>query len=176
MDYFKRVRLTPAEKITKLQQVNPHRMGLEEISLLMALGTGLSKRQSRETLEAFLQLILNALREGREVMLTGFGGFKPVQKPARRVRNPRVAAGPDAFKEVGESTVFRFKPGSEMKPIFSHAPGKKPSVEFPRLIPEEGEAQVIRVTPSEGALHELVEARRSKQALISAIQKALREA
>lgn len=176
MDYFKRVRLTPAEKVSKLQQVNPHRMGLEEISLLMTIGTGLSKSQSRETLDAFLQVIIKALRDGREVMLPGFGAFKPVQKPARRVRNPRVASGPDAFKEVAASTVFRFKSGSEMKPIFSHTPGMQPPVEFPRLIPEEGVAQIICVTPSEGPLHELVEARRSKQALILAIQKALREA
>jgi nucleoid DNA-binding protein len=89
MDYFKRVRLTPAEKVTKLQQENPHRMGLEEISLLMTIGTGLSKRQSRETLDAFLQVIIKALREGREVMLPGFGAFKAVQKPARRVRKPK---------------------------------------------------------------------------------------
>ena len=115
----KRVRKTPEEKLAELQGKN--RMGMDEIALL--LGNALphlkiSPKMGREILDTFLELVKDSLHEGRNVVFPGFGSFIAKERKARRVRNPRVTEGPGAFKEVGPSTVFRFKVGSDMKPVF----------------------------------------------------------
>ncbi len=114
----KRVRLTTEQKIEKLQ--GSSRQGLEELSLELVKqfpDLKLSDKKMRNLLEAFLDIIVNSLHTGRPVMLPGFGSFQIKERGARRVRNPREKEGPNAFKEVGPSTSFKFKPGSSLKSI-----------------------------------------------------------
>ena len=49
---------------------------------------GLSRRESRELLDRFLDSIRAALLAGNAVMISGFGRFEVVRRRARRGRNP----------------------------------------------------------------------------------------
>jgi len=115
----KRGHLTLAEKLDRFR--GKARLGLDELALLLVdrlSDRNLTQKGNREILDTFLDLIEEGLKGGRTVVLPGFGSFRVKERKARRVRNPRVISGPGSFKEVGPSTVFRFKPGSGLKPIF----------------------------------------------------------
>lgn len=51
---------------------------------------GLTKRESRQVVEAFFDLISQRLTEAEDVKLSGFGHFATRQKTPRPGRNPRT--------------------------------------------------------------------------------------
>ena len=61
-----------------------------EIANTVARKTGMSRKDSIEAVEMFLQCVKGALKEGEKVSLVGFGTFYVKQKDARQGRNPRT--------------------------------------------------------------------------------------
>lgn len=51
---------------------------------------GLNKRESKDMVEAFFSIVHNALAQGQEVKLSGFGNFNIRRKAPRPGRNPRT--------------------------------------------------------------------------------------
>lgn len=51
---------------------------------------GLNKRESKDMVDAFFDLIANSLVEGRDVKISGFGNFQIRTKAPRPGRNPRT--------------------------------------------------------------------------------------
>ena len=51
---------------------------------------GLNKRESREMIDAFFDLITSSLVDGADVKLSGFGNFQIRHKAPRPGRNPRT--------------------------------------------------------------------------------------
>ena len=51
---------------------------------------GLNKRESKEMIDAFFELISERLVEGKDVKISGFGNFQIRTKAARPGRNPRT--------------------------------------------------------------------------------------
>lgn len=51
---------------------------------------GLNKRESKDMIEAFFDLIADALVEGTDVKISGFGNFHIRTKASRPGRNPRT--------------------------------------------------------------------------------------
>lgn len=51
---------------------------------------GLNKRESKDMIDAFFDLIAASLVEGRDVKISGFGNFQIRTKAARPGRNPRT--------------------------------------------------------------------------------------
>jgi len=51
---------------------------------------GLNKRESKDMLDAFFDLIADSLVEGRDVKISGFGNFQIRTKAPRPGRNPRT--------------------------------------------------------------------------------------
>ena len=51
---------------------------------------GLNKRESKDMVEAFFELVHDSLVQGTDVKLSGFGNFQIRQKAARPGRNPRT--------------------------------------------------------------------------------------
>jgi len=51
---------------------------------------GLNKRESKDMVEAFFDIILATLVSGRDVKLSGFGNFNIRRKAPRPGRNPRT--------------------------------------------------------------------------------------
>jgi integration host factor subunit alpha len=51
---------------------------------------GLNKRESKDTIDAFFNLVADSLAEGNDVKITGFGNFQIRTKAPRPGRNPRT--------------------------------------------------------------------------------------
>ncbi len=93
-----------------------NKKNLSQVAQSLALELNLDPKATRVVLKCFLDMVKNDLHNGVAVTLTGFGSFKAQHKDAGRVRNPRIASGPGAFKDVEARTTFRFKPGTDLKP------------------------------------------------------------
>ena len=77
----------------------------------VATETGIKKGLAEETLDAFIDTIVKAMKNGEKVTLTGFGTFQCSQRKARTGRNPRSG------KEINipACSVPRFKPGNKLR-------------------------------------------------------------
>jgi integration host factor subunit alpha len=61
-----------------------------ELAELLFDRIGLNKRESKDIVEAFFDLLHEALVKGNEVKLSGFGNFTIREKGSRPGRNPRT--------------------------------------------------------------------------------------
>lgn len=61
-----------------------------ELAELLFDRIGLNKRESKDIVDAFFDLLHEALVKGKEVKLSGFGNFTIRQKASRPGRNPRT--------------------------------------------------------------------------------------
>jgi integration host factor subunit alpha len=61
-----------------------------ELAELLFDRLGLNKRESKDMVEAFFQIVHRALVEGQDVKLSGFGNFNIRRKAPRPGRNPRT--------------------------------------------------------------------------------------
>ncbi|MGF1765700.1 integration host factor subunit alpha [Aliivibrio kagoshimensis] len=72
---------------------------------------GLSKRDAKETVEVFFEEIRQALENGEQVKLSGFGNFDLRDKSERPGRNPKT--GEDI--PISARRVVTFRPGQKLK-------------------------------------------------------------
>lgn len=72
--------------------------------------TGLSKAQSGDALNAVLNAVTEALKDGDKVTLIGFGTFSLSLRSARTGRNPQTG---EAI-EIPAKVSAKFKPGKEL--------------------------------------------------------------
>ncbi|SJN56939.1 integration host factor subunit alpha [Vibrio ruber] len=70
-----------------------------------------SKRDAKETVEAFFEEIRKALENGEQVKLSGFGNFDLRDKNERPGRNPKT--GEDI--PITARRVVTFRPGQKLK-------------------------------------------------------------
>lgn len=72
---------------------------------------GLNKREAKELVEMFFEEIRNALEQGHQVKLSGFGNFDLRDKKQRPGRNPKTG------EEIPISArrVVTFRPGQKLK-------------------------------------------------------------
>ena len=61
-----------------------------QLSELLFEQIGFNKRESKDMVDAFFELIAETLVEGEEVKITGFGNFQVRTKAPRPGRNPRT--------------------------------------------------------------------------------------
>jgi integration host factor subunit alpha len=61
-----------------------------ELAELLFERLGLNKRESKDMVEAFFDIVQAALVSGRDVKLSGFGNFNIRRKAPRPGRNPRT--------------------------------------------------------------------------------------
>jgi DNA-binding protein HU-beta len=75
------------------------------------------RRQAAEALDSVLDTIQRTVTAGEKVVITGFGVFERVDRPARTARNP--ATGERV--KVKKTSVPKFRPGSDFKSFVSGA-------------------------------------------------------
>ncbi len=73
--------------------------------------TGLTKRTSREAVDAIISAITDSLAREERVTLVGFGTFKVMERKARRGKNPRT--GEEI--QIRARKVVRFRPGKSLR-------------------------------------------------------------
>jgi integration host factor subunit alpha len=72
---------------------------------------GLNKREAKEFVEMFFEEVRTALKEGRQVKLSGFGNFTLRDKNQRPGRNPKT--GEEI--PITARRVVTFRPGQKLK-------------------------------------------------------------
>ena len=82
-----------------------------ELITLMAERSGLKQSQVKDALEAFIATVTDAVRDGEDVRLVGFGSFVPVTRAAGTARNPRTGAS----VARPESKTIKFRVGEALK-------------------------------------------------------------
>jgi integration host factor subunit alpha len=72
---------------------------------------GLNKREAKEFVDAFFEIIREALERGENVKLSGFGNFQLREKNQRPGRNPKTG------EEIPISArrVVTFRPGQKLR-------------------------------------------------------------
>lgn len=86
-------------------------MNKTELVAALAEKTGASKKDTDNTLNAFTEVIIEALKRDGKVQLPGFGTFEIRTRAARTGRNPHTG---EAI-EIAAVKVPAFKPGKAMK-------------------------------------------------------------
>lgn len=82
-----------------------------ELVAIMAKASGGSKTSAERAFHAFLTGILESLRKGRRVTVSGFGTFVVARRAARNGRNPRT--GKQIM--IPPTKVPRFRPSRGLK-------------------------------------------------------------
>jgi DNA-binding protein HU-beta len=86
-------------------------MNKSEMIDKVAEEAGLTKADAERALNAVIDTVIAEVKAGEEVMLVGFGTFKPSHRAARTGRNPRTG---EAI-QIQASTVPVFKAGKAFK-------------------------------------------------------------
>ena len=82
-----------------------------EMAERLFLEVGLNKREAKEFVDAYFEVVREALEKGEQVKLSGFGNFDLRQKNQRPGRNPKT--GEEI--PISARTVVTFRPGQKLK-------------------------------------------------------------
>ena len=86
-------------------------MTKSELIDAIAEGSGLSKSQAENALNATIDAIQNAVAGGDKVTLPGFGAWSQSQRSARQGRNPRTGE----IVQIPASKGVKFSAGAKFK-------------------------------------------------------------
>lgn len=85
-------------------------MNKSDLINAIASESGLSKADSKKALDAFVNAVSNALKEGDKVALVGFGTFSVAERGERTGINPSTKA----IITIPAKKVAKFKAGAEL--------------------------------------------------------------
>ena len=88
-------------------------MNKAELVAAIAAKTGDTKKGAEASVNAFVDVITDALAKGDKVQLVGFGSFEVRKRAARKGRNPRTK---EEIK-IPASKAPVFKPGKALKDL-----------------------------------------------------------
>jgi DNA-binding protein HU-beta len=86
-------------------------MNKSELIEAVADSADLSRTAAAKAVDAVLESVTKALKEGQQVALVGFGTFEVRERAARTGRNPRTG---DTI-EIKAARVPSFKPGKSLR-------------------------------------------------------------
>ena len=86
-------------------------MNKREMADRLAVGTGLDKAAARDAVDGAFEAIGEALANGDEVRIAGFGTFSVKSRPDRTGRNPRTGEP----VSISASRSLSFKAGKMLK-------------------------------------------------------------
>ena len=87
-------------------------MNKTELVAAVAAQTGLTKKDTEATVNAFVEVVEKELKKGGKVQLIGFGTFEVRSRKARQGRNPQK---PDEVVKIPASKAPVFKAGKAFK-------------------------------------------------------------
>ena len=94
-------------------------MNKAEMADRLAARTGLSKAVAKEAVDGVFGAIGDALANGEEVRIAGFGTFGTRNRPARTGRNPSTGEA----VSISASTSPTFKAGKTLKDVINAGSG-----------------------------------------------------
>jgi len=87
-------------------------MNKAELVTKLAEKVGLSKKQTEDLIESFVDTVISELQAGGEVTIAGFGSFSARQRAGRMGVNPQ---NPSEKIQIPPVTVPKFKAGKGLK-------------------------------------------------------------
>ena len=84
-----------------------------ELADLLFERLGLNKRESKDMVDAFFDILVETLVDGRDIKLSGFGNFNLRHKAARPGRNPRTGE----LIPIDERVVVTFHASHKLKAV-----------------------------------------------------------
>lgn len=93
------------------------KMNKSELVDAIASGSGLTKSDASKVLEVFMMTVTDALKNGDQVVIPGFGSFSTGNRSARTGRNPQTGK----TIEIKASRVAKFKAGKNLKEAVQEA-------------------------------------------------------
>jgi DNA-binding protein HU-beta len=90
-------------------------MKKSELVAKVAQKTGLSKKDTQAVIDATVEILKEALKNGEKISFIGFGSFEPVTRAARVTRIPRKN---EAIK-IPETKSVKFKVGKKLKELLN---------------------------------------------------------
>ena len=88
-------------------------MNKAELIAAIAAKTGETKKAAEETVNAFVSVVTDSLKNGEKVQLVGFGSFEVRKRAARKGRNPQTK---EEIK-IPASKAPVFKAGKALKDV-----------------------------------------------------------
>lgn len=88
-------------------------MNKAELVEAMATKTGETKKSAEASLNAFVEVVTEALKKGEKIQLVGFGSFEVRKRASRKGRNPQT--GEELKIPASKAPVF--KAGKALKEI-----------------------------------------------------------
>ena len=86
-------------------------MNKQELVDSIAKKTGLTKKDTQNAVDAMIESVMNALKDGDSVTLVGFGSFKVAERAARKGRNPQTGKPIN----IAARKTPKFTPGKDFK-------------------------------------------------------------
>lgn len=86
-------------------------MNKSELIDAIAAKADLTKASAGKALDAFVEVVSDAMKQGDQVVIVGFGSFSVRQREARTGRNPRTGE----TINIAASNLPAFKPGKALK-------------------------------------------------------------
>ena len=86
-------------------------MNKQDLIKKMASDAGITQEQARAALQSFEHGVAEALANGNEVKLVGFGNFKTSERKARTGRNPKTGEE----LQIPAKTAVTFSAGKTLK-------------------------------------------------------------
>ena len=86
-------------------------MNKTELTAALAEKTGSNKKDAEKAINAFVDVVTEALANGEKIQIVGFGSFEVKTREARTARNPRTG---EEIK-IGASKAPVFKAGKALK-------------------------------------------------------------
>lgn len=86
-------------------------MTKSELVTKIAEKTGVPKADTAKSIDAFVEVVGNALTDGDKITLVGFGTFKVVERKEREGRNPSTGAK----IKIPAMKLPKFVPGKALK-------------------------------------------------------------
>ncbi|MCX7984182.1 MAG: integration host factor subunit beta [Bacteroidetes bacterium] len=84
---------------------------------VIASATGLTKVETEAVVDGFIQTVIQAMKEGKNIEIRGFGSFKVKKRKGRIARNPRTGEQ----VKVDDHYVPYFKVSKEMKQVVNES-------------------------------------------------------
>ena len=80
-------------------------MNKTELTAALAEKTGSNKKDAEKAINAFVDVVTEALANGEKIQIVGFGSFEVKTREARTARNPRT--GEEIKIEASMAPVFK---------------------------------------------------------------------
>ena len=90
-----------------------HKLKTSEVYQRISDKTGLNRRDVERVVETLLELITNEMKQGIEVVFTGFGSFFAKVRKGRAGVNPKTGEA----MQIPSVTIPKFKPGKNLKDV-----------------------------------------------------------